>query len=114
MTRARRSATGWLATCLTETRTPMPFAQAIPWRHVDSGDASVRLLENFSTRVLLQVRVWRDCPHGFRPSLPKRVVPGDRVRIEHHGCGHANCADEQWVIRWFTPEGDELVWPFVW
>lgn len=92
----------------------MPFAQAIPWRHVDSGDASVRLLENFSTRVLLQVRVWRDCPHGFRPSLPKRVVPGDRVRIEHHGCGHANCADEQWVIRWFTPEGDELVWPFVW
>lgn len=47
-------------------------------------------------------------------SLPRTVYPGERVRVVLRGPsaeGAAGSGDAMLVMRWFQPDGTELLWP---
>lgn len=119
---SRGSSLGWLRTCLEYDFPPVAGAYVVPWvgmREVDlegqtAGTEPVRVFQNRSPDVLLQVRAWRACRCGLRMSLPRRVLPGDLFTVEWATCHNLACREGQWWLRWFAPGGKELMWPFVW
>lgn len=47
-------------------------------------------------------------------SLPRTVLPGERLRVALRGPsaeGTSAAADAMLVLRWFEPDGRELLWP---
>lgn len=112
----------WLLTCLEYDLRDTNDLYVVPWKGVRekaledpaSQARRVRVMQNTSPDMLLQVRAWRACRCGLQLSLPRRVLPGDWFTIEWKSCRGVNCGEGQWWLRWFAPGGKELMWPFVW
>ncbi|PRI11157.1 hypothetical protein B4915_09895 [Leucobacter massiliensis] len=43
-------------------------------------------------------------------SLPRTVLPGERIRVVLRG-SPVDAPDAMLVMRWFQPDGTELLWP---
>ena len=116
--RSRPSPRQWFFECFREHPVQTTRAMIVPWRDRGDGEGvytlTNRTFMNGSAHVLFQVRVFRACRCGLRMSLPRRVLPGDLVEVRREPSRCAGCTHDRWWLRWFTGDGTELVWPFVW
>ena len=89
-------------------------AVAVPWRIVARSDSGVIEVEHRGPSPLHSVRFALAGSGMLGLSLPRTVYPGERVRVVLRG-GQAEqslCAtDTMLVMRWFQPDGTELLWP---
>ncbi|MBC9937652.1 MULTISPECIES: hypothetical protein [unclassified Leucobacter] len=94
--------------------TPGPAACAVPWRVVRSDAGGVIELQNVGGEPLASVRFALAGSGMLGLSLPCRIEPGERLRVVVRGSlaeGAAAGADAMLVVRWFRPDGSELLWP---
>lgn len=94
-------------------RRPAPSATAVPWRVLRPGDGVIEV-EHRGRGPLYSVRFSLAGGGLLGLSLPRTVLPGERVRARVRGPeadGAALAPDAMLVLRWFQPEGEELLWP---
>ena len=94
---------------------PVPSAAvAVPWRVVLRSRSGVIEVENSSAFALHSVRFSLAGEGMLGLSLPRTVLPGERLRVVLRGArceASASDADAVLVLRWFQPDGMELLWP---
>ncbi|MFD5598861.1 hypothetical protein ACFWHR_02275 [Leucobacter sp. NPDC058333] len=94
---------------------PVPSAAvAVPWRMVLRSRSGVIEVENSSAFALHSVRFSLAGDGMLGLSLPRTVLPGERLRVVLRGArceASASDADAVLVLRWFQPDGMELLWP---
>lgn len=80
-----------------------------PWRVVPGTDGEVSAVY-LGSEPVMQVRVaaWTD--DAAYLSLPRRAVPGDMLQFKTPH-GHASGTV---MLRWFTGDGTEWLWPSAW
>lgn len=90
-----------------------PTAVPVPVR-VIARRGGVIEVENHSQTELRQVRFALAGPGVLGLSLPRKLEPGDRVRVVVRGHDLHNgkpAGNTVLVMRWFQPDGQELLWP---
>lgn len=89
-------------------------AIAVPWRIVTRSASGVIEVEHRGAAPLHSVRFALAGSGMLGLSLPRTVYPGERVRVVLRG-GHAEqtmrAADTMLMMRWFQPDGTEMLWP---
>lgn len=92
---------------------PAPLPVPVPWR-VTRRALGVIEIEHCGSEPAYSVRFTLAGAGLLGLSLPSTVCPGERVRIAVRGAtaGDAGAAsDALLVMRWFQPDGTELLWP---
>lgn len=95
-------------------RAAVQSAVAVPWRVVLRSRSGVIEVENSSAFALHSVRFSLAGDGMLGLSLPRTVLPGERLRVVLRGArceASATAADAVLVLRWFQPNGMELLWP---
>lgn len=86
----------------------------VPWRVSQRSDTGVIEVEHRGTAPLHSVRFALAGQGMLGLSLPRTVLPGERVRVALRGT-HSEAAvvapDAMLVLRWFESDGTELLWP---
>lgn len=89
-------------------------AVAVPWQIVTRSSSGVIEVEHRGASPLHSVRFALAGSGMLGLSLPRTVYPGERVRVVLRG-GHAertlSASDTMLVMRWFQPDGREMLWP---
>ncbi|WP_449281699.1 hypothetical protein [Leucobacter sp.] len=93
-------------------------AVAVPWRVVRRSESGVIEVEHCGASPLYSVRFALAGSGMLGLSLPRTVLPGERIRVvvrgtaaEHTAGSFAGSAGTMLVMRWFQPDGTELLWP---
>jgi len=89
-------------------------AHAVPWRVARRTDGGMIEFEQLGSSPLRAVRVSLAGGGMLGLSLPRTVHPGERLRVVLRGTGDARAVespDAMLVLRWFQPDGTELLWP---
>lgn len=93
-------------------------AVAVPWRVVRRSESGVIEVEHCGPAPLYSVRFALAGGGMLGLSLPRTVLPGERIRVVVRGTfadrnarSAAASADTMLVMRWFEPDGTELLWP---
>lgn len=85
----------------------------VPWRVVRRGLGAIEI-EHRGNETAHSVRFALAGAGMLGLSLPRIVEPGERVRVAVRGA-QADAAvaarDAMLVLRWFQPDGTELLWP---
>lgn len=87
---------------------------AVPWRVVQRSASGAIEVEQIGGTPLHSVRFSLAGDGMLGLSLPRTVLPGERVRVVVRGVRGAAAAaapDAMLVLRWFQPDGTELLWP---
>lgn len=87
----------------------------VPWRVVRRGLGVIEI-EHCGAESAHSVRFALAGSGLLGLSLPRTVHPGERVRVVVRGAqsGEAmEASDAMLVMRWFQPDGTELLWPIV-
>lgn len=95
---------------------PVAPAVAVPWRVRARSVQGVIELEHCGTRPAHSVRFALAGAGILGLSLPRLVLPGERVRAVVRAGPAGECADAAdalLVVRWFEPDGSEFLWPIV-
>ncbi|MGO3146799.1 MAG: hypothetical protein ACTIJ6_03870 [Leucobacter sp.] len=90
-----------------------PVPVAVPWR-VTGRSLGIIEIEHRGTEPAHQVRFALSGAGMLGLSLPSTLWPGERVRVAVRGArtdGAATAHDAMLVMRWFQPDGTELLWP---
>ncbi|WP_427869913.1 hypothetical protein [Leucobacter luti] len=97
---------------------PAATALEVPWRLSRRSTSGVVEVENLSDRPLYSARFALAGGGLLGLSLPRTVLPGERIRVVVRGpapesaCELALSApDAMLVLRWFESDGRELLWP---
>ena len=99
---------------------PAPAATAleVPWRLSRRSASGVVEVENLSDRPLYSARFALAGGGLLGLSLPRTVLPGERIRVVVRGpapesaCELAlGAPDAMLMLRWFESDGRELLWP---
>ncbi|MFA5605742.1 MAG: hypothetical protein WDA07_00945 [Leucobacter sp.] len=97
----------------TSARAPTP----VPWR-VERRCGGLVVVEHCGPNPLHSVRFALAGEGILGLSLPRTVLPGERVQVRVHAQGYGpaaevsgGAADAMLVLRWFQPDGTELLWP---
>lgn len=89
-------------------------AVSVPWHVVTRSASGVIEVEHRGSSPLHSVRFALAGNGMLGLSLPRTVYPGERVRVVLRG-GHAErtsaAADTMLMMRWFEPDGREMLWP---
>lgn len=91
-----------------------PSAIEAPWRVSQRSASGVIEVENMSAAALHAVRFSLAGDGLLGLSLPRTVLPGERLRVALRGTraeAASDAADSLLVLRWFQPDGRELLWP---
>ncbi|RGE16233.1 hypothetical protein [Leucobacter sp. wl10] len=91
-----------------------PPATAVPWRVVRRSESGVIEVEQVGGTPLHSVRFALAGSGMLGLSLPRTVLPGERVRVVLRGAQGVRASaapDAMLVLRWFQPDGTELLWP---
>lgn len=102
-----------IATSQVSTAAPAPGAVPVPWR-VTKRSLGVIEIEHHGTEAAHSVRFTLFGGGMLGLSLPRSVMPGERVRVVVRGRaaeGAYGASDAMLVMRWFRPDGTELLWP---
>lgn len=86
----------------------------VPWQVVRRSDDGLIEVEQRGDEPLRAVRFALAGSGLLGLSLPRTVYPGERLRAVLRGgsAEHAGIApDAMLVLRWFEPDGRELLWP---
>jgi len=89
-------------------------AHEVPWRVARRSELGVIEIEHQGGHPLRAVRVSLAGRGMLGLSLPRTVHPGERVRVVLRGDaaeGALAAPDAMLVLRWFEPDGTELLWP---
>lgn len=90
-----------------------PAPVAVPWR-VTRRSLGIIEIEHRGAHPAHQVRFALAGAGMLGLSLPSTLHPGERVRVAVRGA-HTDAAatahDAMLVMRWFEPDGTELLWP---
>lgn len=89
-------------------------ATTVPWRVASRSDLGVIDVEHCGATPLHSVRFALAGQGMLGLSLPRTVYPAERVRVVVRGSQAdraASSADAMLVLRWFQPDGTELLWP---
>ncbi|MBN9613526.1 MAG: hypothetical protein J0H64_08735 [Actinobacteria bacterium] len=89
-------------------------AHEVPWRVARRSELGVIEIEHRGGHPLRAVRVSLAGRGMLGLSLPRTVHPGERVRVVLRGDaaeGALAAPDAMLVLRWFEPDGTELLWP---
>ena len=89
-------------------------AVAVPWRVTVRSNSGVLEVEQCGESPLHAVRFSLAGGGLLGLSLPRTVYPGERVRVVLRGSraeGAREARDAVLVLRWFQPDGRELLWP---
>lgn len=93
-------------------------AVAVPWRVVRRSESGVIEVEHCGAAPLYSVRFALAGSGMLGLSLPRTVLPGERLRVVVRGAFSGPAADPDpgsagtmLVMRWFQPDGTELLWP---
>ena len=89
-------------------------AVAVPWRVTVRSRSGVIEVEQCGESPLHAVRFSLAGGGMLGLSLPRTVLPGERVRVVLRGRsadGALAAGDAVLVLRWFQPDGRELLWP---
>ncbi|MEJ6488890.1 hypothetical protein PQI23_04040 [Leucobacter sp. USCH14] len=91
-----------------------PSAIEAPWRVSKRSASGVIEVENMSAAALHAVCFSLAGDGLLGLSLPRTVLPGERLRVALRGTraeAASDAADSLLVLRWFQPDGRELLWP---
>lgn len=86
----------------------------VPWRVVGRSDAGVIEVEHCGEGPLHSVRFALAGGGMLGLSLPRTVYPEERLRVVVRGATGSRAvesSDAMLVLRWFQPDGRELLWP---
>ncbi len=86
----------------------------VPWRVVQRSESGVIELESVGGAPMYSVRAALAGDGMLGLSLPRTVLPGERLRVVLRGVhseGALAAPDAMLVMRWFQPDGRELLWP---
>lgn len=86
----------------------------MPWRITRRSSNGVIEVEHVGEGPLHSVRFALAGGGMLGLSLPRTVLPGERVRVVVRGVRGecvADSPDAMLVMRWFQPDGRELLWP---
>lgn len=89
-------------------------AVPVPWRVVARSDRGAVEFEHRGTGPLRAVRFALAGGGMLGLTLPRTVYPGERLRVVVRGVhadGAFSAPDAMLVLRWFQPDGTELLWP---
>ncbi|WP_336659943.1 hypothetical protein [Leucobacter sp. USHLN153] len=89
-------------------------AVVVPWRVVQRSESGVIELESVGGAPMYSVRAALAGDGMLGLSLPRTVLPGERLRVVLRGVhseGALAAPDAMLVMRWFQPDGRELLWP---
>ncbi|QAB18912.1 hypothetical protein Leucomu_14210 [Leucobacter muris] len=89
-------------------------AVQVPWRVVARSASGVIEVEQCGDGPLHSVRFALAGGGMLGLSLPRTVYPDERLRVVVRGAGGSPAAqspDAMLVLRWFQPDGRELLWP---
>lgn len=89
-------------------------AVEVPWRLLRHPERGVLEAENAGSEPLRAVRFALAGEGMLGVSLPRTVHPGERVRVVLRGVRAERTAlapDALLTLRWFEPDGRELLWP---
>ena len=89
-------------------------AVRVPWRVVHRSASGVIEVEHCGAGPLHSVRFALAGEGMLGLSLPRTVYPGERVRVVMRGSSAERAAtsgDAMLMMRWFQPDGTELLWP---
>lgn len=90
-----------------------PDPVRVPWRVVRRGLGAIEI-EHRGAETAHSVRFALAGAGMLGLSLPRVVEPGERVRVAVRGVqadAAAAAHDAMLVLRWFQPDGTELLWP---
>jgi len=94
---------------------PAPVAPvAVPWQVVQRSPQGVIEVEQCGGHPLRAVRFSLAGAGMLGLSLPRTVWPGERLRVVLRGTAADSALgapDAMLVLRWFEPDGTELLWP---
>ncbi|MBL3699285.1 hypothetical protein [Leucobacter luti] len=110
--RVRAAARG--GACGERPPTAEPAPVPVPWRVTLRSASGVIEVQQCGDRPLHSVRFALAGSGMLGLSLPRTVGPGERLRVTLRGT-HSEAAavapDAMLVLRWFQPDGTELLWP---
>ncbi len=89
-------------------------AVVVPWRLAQRSASGVIEVENTSAMALDAVRFSLAGDGLLGLSLPRTVLPGERLRVVLRGSRAevaSGAPDALLVLRWFQADGRELLWP---
>lgn len=89
-------------------------AQPVPWRVVARSGSGTIEIEHRGAEPLRAVRCMLAGGGMLGLSLPRTMHPGERLRVVLRGVyvdGAITAPDAMLVLRWFQPDGTELLWP---
>lgn len=89
-------------------------AVEVPWRVVARSASGVIEVEHCGDGPLHSVRFALAGEGMLGLSLPRTVYPEERLRVvvrSASGSAVTESADAMLVLRWFQPDGRELLWP---
>lgn len=89
-------------------------AVVVPWRISQRSASGVIEIENAAGGPLHSVRFTLAGDGMLGLSLPRTVLPGERLRVVLRGVrseAAVAAPDAMLVLRWFQPDGRELLWP---
>lgn len=92
-----------------------PTAVPVPWRVTRRALGVIEIVHSGSEPAY-SVRFALSGAGLLGLSLPSTVKPGERVRVAVQGvkAGEAaGASDALLVLRWYQPDGTELLWPIV-
>lgn len=95
-------------------RDDAPAAVAVPWRVVRRAESGMVEVEHLGDGPLHSVRFALAGNGLLGLSLPCTVLPGERLSVLVRGRDAEQVrasADAMLVLRWFQPDGEELLWP---
>lgn len=90
-----------------------PEAVPVPWR-VTKRRLGIIEIEHRGAEEAHSVRFTLFGGGLLGLSLPRTIAPGERVRVAVRGCAAEraqDASDAMLVMRWFRPDGTELLWP---
>lgn len=89
-------------------------AYPVPWRVTARSERGAIEVEHTGDGPLRSVRFTLAGGGLLGLSLPRTVHPGERLRVVLRGMaseGALEAPDAMLVLRWFQPDGRELLWP---
>lgn len=93
---------------------PERRAYAVPWRVVHREASGIVELVHAGDQAARAVRASFAGQGMLGLTLPRTVHPGERVRLVFRGSAAEaglSAPDAMLVVRWFDPDGTELLWP---
>lgn len=91
-----------------------PAAVPVPWRIAGRSESGVVEVEQCAATPMYSVRFALAGRGMLGLSLPRTVLPGERLRVALRGSAAdeaRGAPDAMLVLRWFQPDGTELLWP---